>query len=48
MHAMWREYASSQLRRDHLAAWAGDDPEKQRVVQELLAETTGPPSKAKR
>ncbi len=37
---MWQQYASSQFRRDYLKSWAGEDPEKQRAVKELLDETT--------
>lgn len=35
-HALWKQYASSAFRRDWLAAWAGDDVEKQLAVQDLL------------
>jgi len=39
-HKLWREYASSKFRRDLLADWAGDNPEKQRVVDDLIRDTT--------
>ena len=33
---LWREYNESGFRRQWLGDWAGDDPEKQAVVKELL------------
>lgn len=38
-HTMWEEYAKSDFRKEHLRNWAGNDPEKQQVVKELLDET---------
>lgn len=37
-HDTWRRYASSQFRQEWLKTWAGDDPDKLRAVDELLAE----------
>jgi hypothetical protein len=40
MHETWQKYLRSDFRRQYLRDWAGDDPEKQREVEKLLAETT--------
>lgn len=36
-HETWERYKCSEFRREWLQAWAGDDPDKQRVVADLLA-----------
>jgi hypothetical protein len=40
LHKLYQEYLSSDFRREWMKEWAGDDPEKQRLVAEMLAQTT--------